>query len=67
MKKRVKKSKNQNKKEQKPKRKTNLRIVLTAIVALGFIALAFWNWLFILPAVFLWWINKRYIKKHFDV
>ncbi len=61
MKKKVLKKQDKN----KPKRKTNPRIIITALFALVFVALAFWNWLFIFPAVFLWWINKRYIKKHF--
>ena len=62
------KSKKQTKKEQvKPKRKTSPRIVLTALAALGFIGLAFWlHWAFILPAVLLWWMNKKYIKNHFS-
>jgi len=48
-------------------RKTHPKIVVTAIIALICVALAFWKWIFILPAVLLWWINKRAIKKHFGV
>ena len=66
MKKSVKK---QSKKEEKNKvvRKTNPRIIITAIAALALVGLAFWNWIFIFPAVFLWWMNKKYIKKQFGV
>ncbi len=49
------------------KRKTHPKIIITALAALAFIALAFWHWIFILPAVLLWWMNKKYIKKHFGV
>lgn len=72
MKKRVKaqsknavKSKTETKKQQ-PKRKTNLRIIITALAALGFVALSFFvsPW-FILLAVLLWWINKKAIRNHF--
>jgi uncharacterized membrane protein len=52
-------------KERKQK-KTNLRIIITALAALVFVALAFWQWIFILPAVLLWWVNKKYIKQHFE-
>lgn len=45
-------------------RKTHPKIIVTAIAALGFIALSFSkHWSFILPAVILWWMNKKYIKK----
>jgi len=53
---------------EKPKRKTHPKIIITALAALGCIALAFFiHWIFILPAVVLWWLNKKYIKKHFGV
>lgn len=55
-------------KESKKSRKTHPKIVFTAIAALIFVILAlFTHWIFILPAVLLWWINKRAIKKHFGV
>lgn len=64
MKKRMKK---QIKKEI-PRKKTHPKIVFTAIAALIFVVMAlFMHWIFILPAVLLWWINKRAIKKHFGV
>lgn len=49
-------------------RKTHPKIIITALAALGFVALALfvWPW-FILIAVILWWMNKKYIKKHFGV
>ncbi|MEK6908750.1 MAG: hypothetical protein AABX23_01720 [Nanoarchaeota archaeon] len=53
--------------EKKTIKKTHPKIILTALAALAFVILAFWNWLFIFPAVFLWWINKKEIKKHFGV
>ncbi len=55
-------------KKETPKRKTHPKIVFTAIAALIFVVMAlFMHWIFILPAVLLWWINKRAIKKHFGV
>lgn len=61
------KSKKKEVKKEKP-RKTNARIVITAIAALGFIVLSLfvWPW-FIIAAIILWWMNKVYIKKHFGV
>jgi hypothetical protein len=51
-----------------PIKRTNWKIVVTAIVALACIVFAFLkHWAFIIPAVILWWINKRTIKKHFGV
>lgn len=48
-------------------RKTHPKVVITALVSLGFVALAlFYHWAFILPAVVLWWMNKKYIKKYLD-
>ena len=56
------------KKEPAKIKKTHPKIVFTAIAALLFVILAlFVHWAFILPAVFLWWINKRAIKRHFGV
>ncbi|MEK6894437.1 MAG: hypothetical protein AABX10_03155 [Nanoarchaeota archaeon] len=56
------------KKEPVKARKTHPKIVFTAIAALLFVILAlFAHWIFILPAVLLWWVNKRAIKKHFRV
>jgi len=55
------------KKDTLKKRKTSPRIILTALIAIGFIVLAFWEWVFIIPALFLWWLNNKYIKKHFGV
>ncbi len=55
------------KKEPVKLKKTHPKIVITAIAALIFVGLSFlWPW-FILVAVFLWWINKKAIKKHFKV
>lgn len=52
-------------KPSKPVRKTHPKIIITALAALACIALAFTvHWSFILPAVVLWWMNKKYIKKH---
>ena len=49
-------------------RKTHPKIIITALIALLCVVLAlFTHWIFILPAVLLWWINKRAIKKHFGV
>lgn len=49
-------------------KKTHPKIVFTAIAALIFVVMAlFTHWIFILPAVLLWWINKRAIKRHFGV
>lgn len=46
------------------KRKTHPHIIFTAIGALIFIFLAFKaHWLFIIPAVILWWLNKKSIAK----
>ncbi|MGV8142097.1 MAG: hypothetical protein ACP5NS_00495 [Candidatus Pacearchaeota archaeon] len=46
-------------------RKTHPHIILTALAALVCIFLAFKvHWTFILPAVVLWWMNKKYINKH---
>lgn len=54
-------------KEQSKIKKTHPKIIITAIIALICVALAlFTHWIFILPAVLLWWVNKRAIKKHFD-
>ncbi|MBS3081898.1 hypothetical protein J4416_03115 [Candidatus Pacearchaeota archaeon] len=64
----MKKRKKKEKKEQEIKkdkiRRTHPRIVITSLAALAFIGLALfvWPW-FILVAVFLWWLNKKYIKK----
>ncbi|MEK6915578.1 MAG: hypothetical protein AABW89_03500 [Nanoarchaeota archaeon] len=50
------------------KKKTSPKIIITSLVALGFIALALLvHWSFIIPALILWWINKKSIKKHFKV
>jgi len=67
MKKEVKKPVIKSKSEVK-KRKTHPKIIITALTALVFIALALfvWPW-FILIAVVLWWMNKKYIKKHLGV
>ncbi len=47
------------------RRQTHPQIIITALAALGFIVLAFMvHPLLILPAILLWWMNKRYIKKH---
>jgi hypothetical protein len=54
-------------KQSKPIKKTHPKIIITALAALLFVVLSFWNWLFIFPAVFLWWMNKKSIKKHFNV
>ncbi len=49
-------------------RKTHPQIIITALAALGFIALAFTiHPILILPAILLWWMNKRYIKKNWGV
>jgi hypothetical protein len=51
---------------QKTKRRTNPKIILTALTALAFIVLALTvSPYFIIPAIILWWINKISIKKHF--
>jgi len=48
----------------KPKRKIHPHIIITALVALGGIILAiFVHWLFIIPALILWWINKKALNK----
>ncbi len=50
------------------KRKTHPKIIITALIAIVFIILAFIShWSFIFPAILLWWMNKRYIKKHLGV
>ncbi|MEK6792763.1 MAG: hypothetical protein AABX96_05145 [Nanoarchaeota archaeon] len=67
MKKEAKKPKVKSKPETKI-RKTHPKIIITALAALGCVVLALfvWPW-FILVAVVLWWMNKKYIKKHFGV
>ncbi len=55
-----------NKSNNSKKRKVHPQVIITALAALGFIALAFIiHPLLILPAILLWWMNKKYIKKHF--
>ncbi len=50
------------------KRKTHPKIIITALIAIIFIILSFKvHWSFIFPAILLWWMNKRYIKKHLKV
>ena len=54
---------NMKTKEQKPKRKAHPRIIITALAALGCIALAFFiHWSFIIPTMLLWWMNKKALK-----
>jgi hypothetical protein len=51
---------------QKTKRRSNPKIVITALTALIFTALAFTvSPYFIIIAIILWWMNKKFIKKHF--
>lgn len=57
--------KKQSKSRLKQKKRSNPKIVATALIALIFVVLAFWDWLFIIPALILWWINKKAIQKHF--
>ncbi|MEK6846593.1 MAG: hypothetical protein AABY16_00330 [Nanoarchaeota archaeon] len=46
------------------KRKTHPQIIITATAALAFIVLAFaTHWLFIVPAIILWWMNKKALNK----
>lgn len=41
-------------------KKFNLKVVLFSILALCFIGLSFWvNWLFIIPAVILMFLNQK--------
>ncbi len=49
-------------------RKTHPKIIFSALAALICIFLSFKvHWIFIIPAIILWWINKKYINKHFGV
>ena len=49
-------------------RKTHPKIIVTGLAALGFVALAiFFHPIFIVLAVILWWMNKKYIKNNFGV
>ncbi len=49
--------------EQKSKRKIYPQIIITALAALGCIALAILvHWLFIIPGLILWWMNKKSLK-----
>jgi len=46
------------------KNKTNWKVVILSIIALGFIALTFLvNWIFILGAVIIFFINQRELAK----
>ena len=50
--------------EKKLKRKIYPQIIIVSVVALVCIILAiFVKWIFIIPALILWWMNKRALKK----
>jgi len=44
--------------------KINWRVVIYSVIALGFVALTFWiNWIFIIGAVIMIWLNQRELMK----
>jgi hypothetical protein len=48
----------------KPKRKVNWKVVIYSIIALGFVALTFFvDWVFIIGAVVLVFLNQRELMK----
>ena len=52
------------KKQNKNKRKPNIKIIIYSIIGLGFIALTFLvDWLFILGAVIVIWLNQKELAK----
>jgi len=47
------------------KRKPNIKIIIFSILALGFLALTFLvDWLFIIGAVILMWLNQKELMKN---
>ncbi|MFH1326816.1 MAG: hypothetical protein ABIH59_01680 [archaeon] len=49
------------------KSKPNYKVMIFAIIALGFLALTFLvDWLFIIPVILLWYINKKELDKNIN-
>jgi len=48
----------------KPKSKTNPKVVILSLIAIVFLVLTFTvDWLFIIPAALIAWINNKELKK----
>jgi len=44
--------------------KVNYKVIIYSVIALGCLALMFFvNWLFIIPAAILMWLNQRELMK----
>jgi len=57
-----KKSKKQKKRETNKQKNTRKKSLTYTLTALGFILLTlFWNWLFIIPALFFLYLGRRYL------
>jgi hypothetical protein len=48
----------------KSKRKINIKVVILSIIAIACLFLTFWvDWLFIIPAAIIVWLNQRELVK----